>query len=141
MHIAKMDETSTVSPPRKPAWPRLLKRGHSQLVWDKTNGRCWYCGQTLVPATDGDIPNKDYGPKSRWFTIDHIEPRASRLRACSRLPPLLRTGVLNNKVPSCHSCNSIKHHDNVECLRQRLGLEFFYYERVGQIAIKDSAVG
>jgi hypothetical protein len=88
MHIAPMDEISTASPPRKRARPRLFKRGHSQLVWDKTNGRCWYCGQTLVAATDGDSPDKDYGPKSRWFTIDHIEPRASRLRACSRLPPL-----------------------------------------------------
>ena len=53
------------------------------LVWDKTGGRCHYCGNALNPFSD--------------FTIDHIIPVA-------------RDGSdeLENLIPACRLCNCRK---------------------------------
>lgn len=57
-------------------------------VWDKTNGRCFYCGKKLQTK---------YYHKRNYMTIDHIIP-------------LSKDGpdTLDNKVPSCKSCNFLK---------------------------------
>lgn len=53
------------------------------VVWNKTNGMCWYCGVPLDPFLT--------------YTIDHVSPLS-----------LGGTNDLDNLVPSCRSCNSSK---------------------------------
>lgn len=66
----------------------------NRLVWDKTSGRCWYCGTHLVkPSPDKHTPDQ----RRRWYTIDHATPRS---RGGS-------SGV-DNLVPACNECNGHK---------------------------------
>jgi hypothetical protein len=53
------------------------------LIWDKTDGRCWYCGTKMNPFTD--------------FCIDHV---------CARSHGGQDT--YSNLVPCCRRCNAIK---------------------------------
>ncbi len=60
--------------------------------WNRTNGRCWYCGDDL--------------PSVKRMCLDHVVTR--------------RLGGSNedsNLVPSCGSCNSRKHHRDLEQFR------------------------
>lgn len=63
-------------------------------VWDKTNGRCYYCGAHLLKPH----PEKHSADqRKRWYTIDHATPRS-------------RGGGsdLDNLLPSCSFCNGEK---------------------------------
>jgi hypothetical protein len=54
-------------------------REKRKKVWDKSGGRCWYCGVTLTP----------------WnFHVDHFMPRSKG-----------GEDDLENLVPACQSCN------------------------------------
>lgn len=65
-------------------------------VWDKSNGRCWYCGVQTNPWKD--------------FCIDHHHPSAKG-----------GSDEIDNLVPCCRTCNSRKSARDIEYLRQRLG--------------------
>lgn len=68
-------------------------------VWDKSKGRCWYCGTFMV--------------RGRTFTVDHLTP-CSVLR--SMRPQDKNT--ITNLVPCCRKCNSAKGSLTVEQFRQ-----------------------
>lgn len=75
-------------------------------VWDKTDGRCWYCGVRLVkPSPDHHTPEE----RKRWYTIDHATPRS-------------RGGSLGveNLLPCCNVCNGDKCDMTVEEYRTYL---------------------
>jgi len=71
-------------------------------VWDKTGGRCWYCGR----MTGKKPPTYHTRP-----TIDHMTPTS-------------RGGSddLSNLVPSCFICNLTKCDRTVEEYREFLAL-------------------
>ena len=69
-----------------------------QIVYNKLNGRCAYCGCEL----------------NGKFHIDHIEPiRRNSDGSC--LNP--ENESLSNMNPSCPSCNIMKHNQSIEQFR------------------------
>lgn len=80
-----------------------------QRIWEKSGGRCWYCGCLL--------------PEKGWHA-DHVEPIERKVQhqfgkglfttdECRR-PDLDHE---DNLVPSCASCNINKHAMSVEAFR------------------------
>lgn len=65
------------------------------FVWDKSDGRCWYCGKDMHPFLD--------------FTIDHVQPQKDG-----------GDDALDNLVPCCRSCNLSKKTSNLEDFRLRM---------------------
>lgn len=78
---------------------RLALTGKRALVWAKSHGRCWYCGERLRIET---------------FHVDHVVPRARG-----------GGGELVNLVPACIRCNLRKGARDLETFRaleaRRLG--------------------
>lgn len=77
-----------------------MRRRVDLAVWAKSGGRCWYCGKQchLPPA-----------PLMERMTIDHMVP--------------FRKGGshgVDNLVPACFSCNSVKRNRNIEDYRWAL---------------------
>lgn len=71
-------------------WKRPKTVKHSDLkndVWQKTGGKCFYCGCVLLP----------FGHEKNSFSMDHV----ISLRKGG-------TDTLDNLVPSCRTCNSKK---------------------------------
>lgn len=93
---------------RKRLRKTAIRVSHSDIrraaVWDKTHGRCWYCGVEMNPFRD--------------FNIDHVVP--------------VSQGGLDdiaNLVPACVSCNFTKRHHDVEILRKMYPENHrFYFE-------------
>lgn len=75
-----------------------------ELVWDKTDGKCWYCGVTL---------DEDHR-KLNGFTTDHIEAKCNG-----------GEHRLENLVPCCRQCNSGKSGMNLENYRLSKTLKKF----------------
>lgn len=79
-----------------------------KAVWDKTGGRCWYCGIRF-----------DERVARKRFTIDHAQPRT-------------RDGdnEIANLLPCCHGCNVQKKTKTLEeyrmyVMRRHFGLNAF----------------
>ena len=72
-----------------------------QIVYDKLNGRCAYCGCELKAG----------------FHIDHIEP-ISRNSDGTCLNP--ENESLSNMNPSCPSCNIMKHNQSIGQFRESI---------------------
>ena len=85
----------TGHPAAGPANPLTQSRLRA-AVWDKTGGRCWYCGAQTNPFRD--------------FAIDHQRAQSQG-----------GTDTLDNLVPACRSCNTRKNNRSVDYLRRRLG--------------------
>lgn len=63
-------------------------------VWEKSGGRCWYCGkQCKFPPAD----------LMERMTIDHMTPWRSG-----------GSHGIENLVPACFSCNSVKRNRDIE---------------------------
>ena len=75
---------------------RKLTKAHRKIVYDKTNGRCAYCGCEL------EINN---------FHVDHI--KSIKIYGQD-------ADVIDNMYPSCKSCNLYKHTLSVEDFRKEL---------------------
>lgn len=80
----------------------ISKRTRRQMVWDATNGRCWYCSADL----------REHG-----MTIDHVIPRAKG-----------GLSTLDNLVPACAACNTAKGSLDLEEYRQLQERKTFYGE-------------
>lgn len=83
-------------------------------VWDKTLGRCWYCGTELTRKAEWsmDKPN-----------IDHVIP------VCDG-----GGDDLENLVYACFRCNSAKSGHSVETLREEWAeMILFSAERLGTL--------
>ena len=64
-----------------------MKSELKKQVWNKTNGKCYYCGTQTVPF--GSAPDS--------FCVDHVIPRTRN-----------GTDDIENLVPACFSCNITK---------------------------------
>ena len=81
-----------------------LNKKQREIVWQKSDGYCWYCGDTL--------------PEKGWHA-DHFEP-------------IYRQGgelwkpendVIENIVPACAPCNLFKSVFSVEEFRREIKLQ------------------
>lgn len=90
----------------------MTKKEERQAIYDKTNGKCGYCGDEL---------------KSGWH-VDHMEPVERKLEWNKDKRMLVTNGEMHrpendcfeNKIASCPSCNIRKHSANVEQFRWAL---------------------
>jgi CRISPR/Cas system Type II protein with McrA/HNH and RuvC-like nuclease domain len=67
-------------------------------VFNKTGGRCWYCGIELKMFNGEILPDT--------FMVDHAHPKK-----------LGGSNAYENLVPSCSNCNETKNHKTVEQFR------------------------
>jgi len=74
------------------------------LVWEKTGGRCWYCGVQTNPFRD--------------FQVDHVIPVSA-----------FGTNDVENLVPSCRKCNHVKANLSLEEFREWQSVELFWFEQ------------
>lgn len=74
-----------------------------QKIWDKSNGRCWYCGCHL--------------PEKGWHA-DHLEPIRRNWWTNTSVNPDNENE--DNKVPACASCNIQKGSLTVEQFRGKV---------------------
>ena len=89
-----------------------MNKAARQRIWDKSGGRCWYCGCTL--------------PEKGWHA-DHVEPIKRKLQY-TRAKGLFTTDECrrperdteDNLVPACASCNVQKHSLSVEQFREQI---------------------
>jgi hypothetical protein len=95
---------ATTLPPRDPdagldtGTGRGFATKKRQAVWDKTQGRCWYCGiQTKRQAHEAALDG---------FCIEHQIPWSEG-----------GTHHLTNLVPACRSCNARKGTKSLEAYR------------------------
>lgn len=126
-----------------------LKKKQRQVVWEKSGGRCWYCGCEL--------------PERGWHA-DHFEP-VLRQSEIVRVPvgnrfthKIVPTGEVSwperdkvaNMVPACSACNLFKSAFSVEFFRKeieaqierarRSSVNFRTAERFGLIEAKPKPV-
>lgn len=86
-------------------------REQQQEIWEKTNGRCCYCGTPLNPF------------KRRSYTYEHVDPQYNG-----------GGNETENLMPCCQSCNSQKGKKTLseyrKWLKGRNGQPFniFYFE-------------
>lgn len=71
-----------------------MKEKIKEIIWDKTAGRCHFCGGRLIFGNYG----KNKSKKGNW-NIDHVFPRAKH-----------GTNQLANRLPICGICNGLKWH-------------------------------
>ncbi len=91
----------------------MTKKKERQVIFNKTNGRCGYCGGEL---------------KKGWH-VDHMEAVERKLIWDKDKKALVTNGEMHkpendcfeNKIASCPSCNIRKHSANVEQFRHALG--------------------
>lgn len=76
-----------------------LYRHIRDVVYMKTNGKCYYCGVAL------NRPGWN-GPKKKTFTIDHKTPKGAG-----------GSNKLKNLVPSCKKCNNLKGMNDIDGFR------------------------
>lgn len=74
------------------------------VIWNKTQGRCWYCGALLTPSMQRARATH---PEPREFVIDHVIPKAKG-----------GSEEIGNLVPCCYSCNATKGRKDVEDFRE-----------------------
>jgi 5-methylcytosine-specific restriction endonuclease McrA len=74
-----------------------------QKIWDKSGGKCWYCGCEL--------------PEKGWHA-DHFEPIQRNWWTNTSLHPERDTE--DNKVPCCAPCNILKGSNTLEGFRYQI---------------------
>lgn len=122
-----------------------LTKKQRQIVWNKSGGKCWYCGCDL--------------PEKGWHA-DHFEPVIRELELVKNATvskyshKLVYSGKMHkaendhmdNMVPSCAPCNNFKFTFPVEAFRKELesqverarksSVNFRNAERFGMIEVK-----
>lgn len=99
-----------------------MGKGIRKVVWDKTAGRCWYCGIDLIIGEPRNYESKLL--IARWFAVDHRIPKTHG-----------GTNHIDNLVPACWICNSAKGNKSIEEFRLHLsmraaGTPYFTTEQV-----------
>lgn len=127
-----------------------LTKKQRQIVWNKSEGFCWYCG-CHIPL------------ESRWHA-DHLEPVIRQLTSVPNPAGSMYTHKLvcngemykpenhtiENMVPACAPCNNFKFTFPLEDFRQELeaqierarksSVNFRNCERFGLIEVKPAKV-
>lgn len=85
-------------------------------VWQKTLGKCWYCGCELKTYEVRDQWHQDVRDR---YSIDHLTPKGQG-----------GSGAIDNLVPCCRSCNSAKGGKSVEEYR-----EFLQWKGIGRFKL------
>lgn len=80
----------------------MMKSIRRQAIWDKTGGRCAYCGLKLHQDSVKSITSN----YQSWMEIDHLTS-----------PKDGGGEELANCVPSCSSCNASKGRKSLEAFR------------------------
>jgi len=86
----------------------LNKKEERRLVFEKTGGKCAYCGCVLTHKS---------------MTVDHIEPIVRPLEfkkgkvVTKNMKGTPEQEDLSNKLPACRSCNSLKGSYSIESFR------------------------
>lgn len=125
-----------------------LSKKQRQAIWDKTGGKCWYCGC--------DLPGK-------WHA-DHVEPIIRKTKIVKDHSDsqyshkVVSTGeccrpqhdIIDNMVPACIPCNLFKTTFSVEGFRQEIEAQaervrryssgFRIAERFGLVEVKPQPV-
>lgn len=101
--LARIESEIAEQLPERGQVRRALSPDLRADVWDKTRGRCWYCGVDMHPF--------------RNYHVDHFIPVIDG-----------GTNEFSNLVPSCQSCNSRKHARPAEYLRRFIASGKFYGE-------------
>lgn len=76
-----------------------------QAIWDKSGGKCWYCGCQL--------------PEKGWHA-DHFEPIRRNWWDAEKSCLNPHNDTEENKVPACASCNIEKHSYTIEQFRRNI---------------------
>jgi len=104
-----------------------ISKKQRKVIWDKSKGWCWYCGQKL--------------PDKGWH-VDHLNPvfrvintKTKAVNAFGEVPESVQTllendGMLNpendtidNMVPSCAPCNLFKATFTIDQFRKEIQLQ------------------
>jgi 5-methylcytosine-specific restriction endonuclease McrA len=102
---------------------------NKKSIFDKSGGRCWYCGKDLEPMQR--LSANNYKIPSNTYVMDHVVPKING-----------GTDEPENLVPACWTCNGIKRTLSLEEFRDvmtrmengapRFSREqLFYLSRVG----------
>lgn len=98
-------EHPVITPNRK----NKFGSGKTTEAWNKTRGRCGYCGRKLRANFTRDPKDTSKEPDD-LFTLDHIIPVSKG-----------GTKEINNLLASCRLCNNLKgNSDNLDLLRMKL---------------------
>jgi 5-methylcytosine-specific restriction endonuclease McrA len=79
----------------------MITEAVRELVWNKTDGKCWYCGIELIRYIKYLVGTRN--PNLACFTIDHVMPKVQG-----------GDDSLSNLVSSCWGCNCEKKVKNLE---------------------------
>jgi len=116
---------------------KSIKKGTRLKVFNKYNGRCAYCGVSIVYEK---------------FHVDHIEPlfRGSTNKDLEHFGRTKGRNSIENYNPSCVSCNSSKSTFTLDQWRGELELKtsrirrdsstFRILERFGKVKVKDVSI-
>lgn len=74
-----------------------------KLIYDKSDGHCWYCGIRL---------------EEKGWHADHFKPIRRNSDGTCLFP---ENDTEENKVPSCASCNNLKGSYDIEFFRKIIG--------------------
>lgn len=85
-----------------------------QEIYDKSGGKCWYCGCDLIKGWHADHFNPIRRNNSSWLSDE--AKIAMGYSPCEH--PENETE--ENKVPACASCNILKSSLSIEHFRQRI---------------------
>ena len=78
----------------------MTRKQERELIYNKYNGRCAYCGEKL----------------QKGWHVDHLWPIVRNIEAPGCMNPQWDT--IENKMPSCPSCNINKHSLTIERFRE-----------------------
>lgn len=88
-----------------------MKTATRQFIWDKTDGRCFYCGHPLCSDEVEFIVRAGPGSYQSWMEIDHLHPRSKG-----------GLDAVDNMIPSCQACNCSKSNKTLEEYRHAIAL-------------------
>jgi len=121
-----------------------LSKKNRQIVFDKSGGKCWYCGCDLKKGWHGDhiIPLLRLPQDTPLYAKKHFSKyEEDRLK---------KYDVIENIVPSCPQCNNYKHTLSLEEFRKEIAeqvsrvrkysVNFRTAERFGLIEVKEKPV-
>lgn len=101
----------------KPVWNPDIISGSITLgknidVWNKTNGKCCYCGKQTLKLYRNRKENRSNPLRA---TIEHIKPKSRG-----------GTYALKNLTIACSECNGLRGNKTLKTFRKHFGREFSY---------------